>query len=140
MKIFSLSLLFIALLAPPALAEYLQGTVVGIDHGKRQVQILLTEGPCSFEEEEAAAGNQEPVPPPPGRQITVQAAWLPGCLGQGAQVYARGRYAAGNKELFEADEVFPCRQRGGHDPTGVRSRFHHQRKQMMRHMGRDIHE
>jgi hypothetical protein len=140
MKMFSLSILLIVLLAPPALAEYLQGTVVGIDHGRRQVQLLLTEGPCSFEPEGPAVAAQEPEPPLPRRQITVQAAWLPGCLGQGAQVYARGHYAADNADLFEAEEVFPCRQRGAHDPTGVRSRFHHQRKQMMRHMGRDIHE
>lgn len=143
MKFFSLSILFVALvaLASPVMAEYLQGTVVRIDHGKREVEILLSEdGMCRFGNgaQTSAADNQ--VVEPKTRSILVKAAWLPGCLAQGSQVYARGKYAPDSSELFEADEVFPCRRRGGHDPTGVRSRFNHQRKQMMRQMGEENHD
>lgn len=117
------------------MAEYLQGTVVRIDHGKREIDMLISEnGQCRLENGAEAVTKESQALPEKTRNILVKASWFPGCLTPGTQVYARGKYASDSKELFEADEVFPCRRRGGHDPTGVRSRFNHHRKQMMRQM------
>ncbi|MBU0680576.1 MAG: hypothetical protein KKD73_04050 [Proteobacteria bacterium] len=132
---FSILFVFLVLSVSPVMAEYLQGTVVRIDHGKREIEMLIAEnGQCRFENGTESVDKERQVPPGKTKNILVKAVWFPGCLTPGTQVYARGKYALDSKELFEADEVFPCRRRGGHDPTGVRSRFNHHRKQMMRQM------
>ena len=123
------------------MAEYLQGTVAGIDHEKGEIEIILSQaGHCSLAQE-----NNNIVPESTGqagkqKKIIVKATWFPRCLAHGTEIYARGEFSSERKDLFMAEEVFPCRGRGGHDPTGVRSRFHHQRRKMMRHMGGEMTE
>ncbi len=135
-----LSIFFILSLAlivwtSPVMAEYLQGTVVRIDRQGGELEITLSaNGQCRMENGKKAVERQNTP------RVLVRAAWFPRCLVTGDQVYARGEYAQGSKEIFEAEDVFPCRRRGGHDPTGVRSRFHHHRRQMMRQMGGEMDE
>lgn len=121
--------------ASPVMAEYLQGTVVRVDRQDGELEIALSaNGQCHMENGKKAVDAQNTP------RVLVKAAWFPRCLVTGDQVYARGEYAQGSKDVFEAEDVFPCRRRGGHDPTGVRSRFHHHRRQMMRQMGGEIDE
>lgn len=123
------------------MAEYLQGTVVGVDRDRGEVDIIVSgNGQCHLEDGDGTMAKQNDTPADKKRRIIVKAAWFPRCLGEGDQVYARGQFAPERSDLFEAEDVFPCRRRGGHDPTGVRSRFQHHRRQMMRHMGGEMHE
>lgn len=123
------------------MAEYLQGTVVRIDRDRGEIAITLSEnGQCRYGKGNEAAMKESSTSMAKQRQIIVKAAWFPRCLATGAQVYVRGEYAADRPDFFEAEDVFPCRGRGDHDPTGVRSRFRHHRRQMMEQMGGEMHE
>lgn len=143
MKPLSFLLLFFFFIAPatPVMAEYLQGTVVRIDRDRGEVEIILSKtGQCPLENgnEEVDKGHS---PQQEKEQIIlVKAAWFPRCIAEGGQVYVRGEYAPNSKVVFEAEDIFSCRKRGGHDPTGVRSRFHHKRRQMMDQKGGEMHE
>ncbi len=143
MRPLSFFLICFSLIAPatPAMAEYLQGTVVRIDRDRGEVEIMLSEnGQCHLDSADASIAKEGRVPTEKARSVLVKAAWFPRCLGKGAQVYARGQFAPDRSDLFEAEDVFPCRRRGGHDPTGVRSRFQHHRRQMMRPRGEAMHD
>lgn len=120
-------------IAEPALvrAEYLQGTVVRIDRAKGEVEIVVSkEGQCHLGADSHPPAQESSRQLEKQRRIIVKAAWFPRCLSEGTEVYARGEFAAKGRDLFEAEDVFPCRSRGGHDPTGVRSRFHRHRRDM----------
>ncbi len=124
--------LFFLASVSPALAEYLQGTVVHVDRDKGEVEILLSaKGQCHLDGGNETVDQEDSSQAENQRRILVKAAWFPRCLEEGTQVYARGKFAADEADIFEAEDVFPCRKRGGHDPTGVRSRFQHHRRQMM---------
>lgn len=119
----------------PAQAEYLQGTVLRIDRQQGEMEILPRPA-----RQEGATGMQAETESAEAEKILIKAAWFPRCLAVGDQVYARGTFVTGSREGFVAEEVFPSRRRGSHDPTGVRSRFHRHRRQMMHHRGGGMHE
>lgn len=137
-----LALLFLLVAAAPVLAEYLQGRVVDIDRRQGQMEIVPSrQGRCSAGNDSLPAEDAELSGAEAEQPVLVRAAWFPRCLEVGDQVYARGEFVAEQQDLFAAEEVFACRRRGGHDPTGVRSRFQHHRRQMkMRHNRGGMHE
>lgn len=123
------------------MAEYLQGRVVRIDHDKGEIEISLSkEGHCRHAGDNDSLDLENSEQDGKQKNIIVKAAWFPRCLADGAEIYARGEFAPQSRDLFVAEDVFPCRGGGGHDPTGVRSRFQHHRRKMMRHRGGEMHE
>ena len=133
--------LFIFAPVSPAMAEYLQGKVVRIDHEKGEMEIILSQaGHCRMANGNNDAGSEKSEQAGKQERVIIKAPWFPRCLADGTEIYARGEFSPEHKDLFVAEDVFPCRGRGGHDPTGVRSRFHHHRRKMMRHKGGEMNE
>lgn len=137
-----LALVSLLIAAAPVSAEYLRGRVVQIDRRQGQMEIIPSgQGYCSTGNDSLPAEDAEMSEAEAKPRIVVRAAWFPRRLEAGDQVYARGAFVGEEQDLFAAEEVFACRRRGGHDPTGVRSRFQHHRRQMkMRHNGGGMHE
>lgn len=143
MRYVTYTILCLALIAQasPSLAEYLQGTVVAIDRGRGELEIVVSaEGRANLEGSQGSADEEGRQLNDKPRRIVVKAAWFPHCLRAGSEVYARGDFVDDSSDFFEAEDVFLCRRRGDQDPTGVRSRFQHHRRRMMHHRGGDMHE
>jgi hypothetical protein len=126
-RIVPIATLLVVLFSSTALADYIQGHVVGIDREHGTVDNVLCDMEsddvqgCRVKNGQLAEHGEDSV------RIRVVVSWLPRCLAEGMMVFARGEYVKDDASRFEAVEVFPRKRLGSGDETGVRSRFRHQR-------------